>query len=336
MRAGAAVTAGAVCAALLAAATLATAASTTAPGRNGRIAFNRYRYREDTPPWSEIFVVNPNGRGLKRITHAPKGYQDDRPDWAPDGSGIVFMRCAPNGGRCAIWSVSATGARPRRLSPRCIGRRTSPRCVDDSAAVYSPNGKRLAFSRFQGRGPSEIVIADTKLHHLRLLTIGTDPGWSPSGRQLVFARSNDPETGLKPVGGRALFVVNANGSRLRRLTPWALKAGDRPDWSPDGAWILFRTIPNGPGDYSKGNLYAIRPDGTELRQLTHFPPTVRILRSGSYSPDGSSIVFATTAGATRALGLLPDLFVMSADGTDIRPLTRSPNWDGSPVWGPRP
>lgn len=85
----------------------------------------------------------------------------------------------------------------------------------------------------------------------------------------------------------------------------------------------------------KGNLYVIRPDGTDLRQLTHFPPTVRILRSGSYSPDGNSIVFATTAGATRALGVLPDLFVMSADGTDIRPLTRSPNWDGSPDWGPR-
>jgi hypothetical protein len=31
-----------------------------------------------------------------------------------------------------------------------------------------------------------------------------------------------------------------------------------------------------------------------------------------------------------------DLFVMSADGTDIRPLTRSPNWDGSPDWGSRP
>jgi hypothetical protein len=90
------------------------------------------------------------------------------------------------------------------------------------------------------------------------------------------------------------------------------------------------------GDFRQGNLYTVRPDGTRLRQLTHFASSVRVLQTGSYSPDVASIIFATTAGATRGLGLLPDVFVMRADGTDIRPVTRSRNWDGSPDWGRDP
>jgi Tol biopolymer transport system component len=51
-------------------------------------------------------------------------------------------------------------------------------------------------------------------------------------------------------------------------------------------------------------------------------------------PDGSQIVFATTSGATDPARGLPDLFVMRAEGTDIRQVTHSKNWDGWPDWGP--
>jgi Tol biopolymer transport system component len=313
---------------------LAVVANATAPGKDGRIAFNRYRYRDDVL-WSEIFVANSDGSGERKITDAPKGYQDSYPDWSRDGSRIVFVRCAPNEGRCAIWSVKADGTGQRRLSPPCPrGAPPSPQCVDDSGPAYSPDGRRIAFSRFSSQGSSVVMIGDLQLKHLRRVAIGTDPTWSPNGKQLAFARFNDPGTGRKPVDGRAIFVVNADGTHLRRLTAWRLKAGDRSDWSPDGTRILFRTMPNGEGDYGKGNIYTIRPDGSGLRQLTHFPASVRVLQTGSYSPDGASILFMTTAGATRGLGLLPDVFVMTADGTDIRPVTRSRNWDGSPDWGP--
>jgi Tol biopolymer transport system component len=326
----------AVVCATFAASASAIAAHATAPGKNGRIAFNRYRYRDDVL-WSEVFVANADGSDERKITHAPKGYQDNDPDWSPDGSRIVFGRCAPNEGRCAIWSVKADGTEPKRLSPPCLpGAPPSPRCVDDTGSAYSPDGRSIAFSRFEGRGPSAVIVGDAQFRHLRRVAVGTEPTWSPNGKQLAFARFNDPGTGREPVNGRAIFVVDADGTHLRRLTAWRLKAGDRPDWSPDGTRILFRTMPNGEGDYGGGNVYTIRPDGSGLRQLTHFPPTVRVLQTGSYSPDGASILFMTTAGATRCLGLLPDVFVMSADGTDVRPVTRSCNWDGSPDWGPRP
>jgi hypothetical protein len=59
-------------------------------------------------------------------------------------------------------------------------------------------------------------------------------------------------------------------------------------------------------------------------------------RQGARRPFAGRLLTPVTASATRCLGLLPDVFVMSADGTDIRPVTRSCNWDGSPDWGPRP
>jgi len=332
--------------ALLAAAVVlglaAAVAHATAPGKNGRIAFVRYRL-SDNPVWAEIWVINPDGSRERQVSYAPRGYVDLAPDWAPDGSRIVFERCAPNHGRCTIWSVKPDGSGEKMLSPSC----RSGSCPDDSEPSYSPDGRELAFVRF-GAGKDAIVVADTSLRHPReVFSFGRVPGrpnvdspaWSPDGKQLAFVVSNENGTSFKPVDGVAIEVVNVDGNGRRRLTPWKLRAGtwDGLDWSPDGGRILFRTKQSTRTD-AGGNLYTIRLDGTGLRQLTHFKaldPLPGALRVGSYAPDGSSICFATyhNAAEAGATSSLPDVFVMSADGTNVRPVTRALNWDGDPDWG---
>jgi Tol biopolymer transport system component len=64
-----------------------------------------------------------------------------------------------------------------------------------------------------------------------------DPQRSPDGRRIVFVRMNGT---ARPRHGQAIFVVNADGSGLRRVAPWTLRAGDEPDWSRDGKEILVR------------------------------------------------------------------------------------------------
>jgi TolB protein len=241
--------------------------------------------------------------------------------------------------------VKADGSGEKMLSPSC----RPGFCPDDTSPSYSPDGSELAFVRF-GAGKDAVVVADTSLRHPReVFSFGRAPGrpsvdapaWSPEGKQLAFVVSNENGTRFKPVNGVAIDIVNVDGSGLRRLTPWKLRAGsgagDGPDWSPDGSGILFRTKPSTRTD-SGGNLYTIRPDGTGLRQLTHFnalDPQPGALRVGSYAPDGSSICFATYHNAVEPgpAATLPDVFVMSADGTNIRPVTRALNWDGDPEWG---
>jgi Tol biopolymer transport system component len=297
----------------------------TPPGKNGQIAFQRYELH-DAPYAAHIVVANSDGSGQRTLTHASRrGIEDGEPDWAPDGSRIAFARCSP--AVCSIYTVRPTARDLRRLSPRCP--RTRPRlCKNDHDPAYSPDGRHIAFWRGnaeKANGGLMLMVGDAQLKHVHRLGPGYAPTWSPDGKRLVFlARTKNSQ---------ALYVSNADGSGRHRITPSGLPAGDQPDWSPDGTRILFLS-----GRADHGNLFTIRPDGTGLRQLTHYKTSGEKLtkvQAGSYSPDGQSIVFATVVGAVNPPGAtLDDVFVMTADGTDIRPVTRARNWDGSPDWGP--
>lgn len=322
-------------------------------GRTGEIAFARFRF-VNSPLREEIWVVSPNGSGLKRLTRVSANVTDSSPTWSRDGSKLLFVRCAPrNGhaceGRQTIWSVDADGSHLHMLSRACrrtgSSRSAFARCPDDAQAAYSPDGHRIAYLRYTGI--PEIAVADTNLRHVHpLLPFGKHGvpdidglAWSPDGTQLAFTVHNDTGKRFKPVGGRAVFVVDLDGSGLRRVTPWKLHAGGlgELDWSPDGRNILFRSYAAhglGPGP-PDGDIYSIHPDGTGLRRLTHFPVGTGV-QLGSYSPDGKQIVFTTQHGATPNSGPFPwpDIFVMRADGSNVIPLTRTKNWEGLPQWRP--
>ena len=83
-----------------------------------------------------------------------------------------------------------------------------------------------------------------------------------------------------------------------------------------------------PASSFRSQVYVVRPDGTGLRQFTHFKPETNIL-SCSFSPDGKWITFSKSGR-----GREPDIFVMRANGTDVRPVTRSAVCDSAPDWGP--
>jgi TolB protein len=152
------------------------------------------------------------------------------------------------------------------------------------------------------------------------------PVFSPDGRQIVFERHN---SGLsRPADKHAVFVINADGTNLHRLTPWGENDGDNPDWSPNGKWIIYHSHlddPTGQAQY-----FLIHPDGTGRKQLTHYPHGTHVA-SASFSPDGSSIVLSKGPEGGNV-----DVYTMRLDGTHLRRLTRSRLWDSAPEWGPAP
>ncbi|MDX6537502.1 MAG: TolB protein [Gaiellales bacterium] len=324
------------------------AIATSAPAPSGRVVFMRYRL-QNNPLWSELFIADADGSHERKLTHAPNGFEDDHPSWSRHGTTIVFQRCPSRGnGSCAIFATGIGGGGARRLSSHCRPGGGLPSCVDEHAPAYSPDGRRIAFIRFDGvplaGGVKDglIMIARPDLRLAKVLvpfaTLRSDPddlAWAPDGKHLAFTVVND-DGAAKPANGRALYTVGADGHGVRRITPWSLRAAGRPSWSPDGRTILFATQPAGT-DESLGygaNLYTVRPNGTGLRQLTHNGGYARIF-AGAYSPhDGSWIVFSTTEDAVGADRGLPDLFVMRSDGSGIRHLTRSVAWDSAPAWGP--
>jgi Tol biopolymer transport system component len=316
---------------LIAAATVTTGAAgatgshASSAAENGRIAFTRYfgpRYDDKTR--SALFTVARSGRGERRLTHPGSEASDFEPDWSPDGSQVAFTRSGRFGP--ATYTVRSDGSGLARVSRPC--RRAKPRrCDQDITPAFSPDGRDVTFASSDGRLPTGIVIVGSDGRNRRVVvpatwTVeGVDPRFSPDGNRIVFERHN---LGRKqPKDGRAVFLVNVDGSGLSRVTPWSLDAGD-PDWSPDGKWILF-----GSNEELKkpSQLYLIHPDGTGLDQLTRVRRgTLRA--SASFSPDGKWIVFAASGVGGKA-----DLYTMRANGTDVRRLTRTRLWDSAPDWG---
>jgi len=320
-------------AALVAALAWTMLAQATPGGARGKIAFARYRF-VDNPLRREIWVSNPDGTGLRRVSKAPANVVDSSPSWSPDGKRLVFTRCSTDeSAGCTVWAVNADGTGQHELSTSCPDMHSSS-CIGDDGAAYSPDGHWVVYNHGD---LSEIAIANPDFRDVHAFPVPAatpDVGafaWSPNGRRIAFEARNDTRS--------AVFIVNTDGSHLRRLTPWRLKAydGDQIDWSANGARILFRSTTSEPQGAlpPDGDIYAIRPDGTHLRRLTHLPRGSG-LELGSFSPNGKWIVFATTAGATPKgsfLGRWPDIFRMRIDGTGRVPVTRTRNWEGAPTWG---
>ena len=87
--------------------------------------------------------------------------------------------------------------------------------------------------------------------------------------------------------------MDADGNNVKQLTHMRIEhweLASRPNWSPDGEWILFE------GSIVEGNLeqgrqiYAMRPDGTDMWQVSE-PVPGAFMVSGRWSPDGKRILY---------------------------------------------
>jgi TolB protein len=254
--------------------------------------------------------------------------------WRPDGSGLAFA--GRKGGDTDLWmhlfEAGPDGSSPHRLTTECA----LPACAEETDPAFSPDGTRLVAVRLadvrNGKPTrSVLVIYDLATGHGQELSstsfpyatrdIG-HPRWSPDGSRIVFHVVMDPPSTRRRLvypeptapGPSSVFVVGADGSGLRQITPDGLEAGD-PDWSPDGSLIVF-----GPTswhlwlyglDQTDWAIKTVRPDGTDLRV---------VLADGaagtpSWTADGR-ILFTDSNGPDSRIQ------VIDADGSDRQDVAR--------------
>lgn len=174
---------------------------------------------------------------------------------------------------------------------------------DEAVPSWSPDGTRVAFSRYDGHRERAAVL-DLRTRRVRDVGYGYNPDWSPDGKRLVF---------LDAEGFDDLVTMRADGSNRHRLKLKRTGIADEtdPSWSPRGDRIAF----------GGNGLYTVRPNGSGLRRLRR---EGRIGRA-SWSPNGQRIAFDCAVRRSS-------ICVVNADGSKLRKVT---NLGQGPAWSRR-
>lgn len=183
--------------------------------------------------------------------------------------------------------------------------------------VISPDGTEVAFSH-----GGDIWVAEIETGQCRRVTdhVAYDwaPVWFPDGTKIAYTSYRD--------GNEDVYTVPSNGGTPTRHT-WYGTYDVPLDITPDGEDILFRSY----RDMYASNLFLVDTEGGLERRVTSDSD---VNREACYSSDGSKIVVARgSQGWTRRDyrgSSDTDLYVMDADGTDMRWVESS--HDGLDYW----
>ena len=249
----------------------------------------------------QLFVMDSDGRNLKRVTH--NSGNNISPAWSPDGSKLIFQ--TDQDGNWEIYVISVDGELAQLTDD----------AADDLSPDWSPDGNRIVFSSNRN-GKQHIYVMNSDGSSLQQITSSTaedsEPAWSPDGKRIVFTSLRD--------GNQDIYVMNADGSNPNRLTDDP-RVDSNPRWSIDGK-ILFTSNRGGQPD-----IYVMDDTGRNVSRLT----TSGASRA-AWSPDGKRVAFVSRSTEMIGGAYWLQVYVIDADGSNLKMITRSPNSTFVPKW----
>ncbi|MDB6080804.1 MAG: hypothetical protein JWO53_76 [Chlamydiia bacterium] len=218
-------------------------------------------------------------------------------------------------------------------------------------AYFSPDSKTIIFQAVpEGQTQYQIYTLNLEekeeIRAPRMVSTGygacTCAYFRPDGKKIIFASSHeDPQLlqaeyeqsapGYKREGGNYsweftpymnIYEANPDGSHLVALTTGPTYHAECA-YSPDGTHIVFASNLNG-----RMNLYTMKADGSDVRQVTH---SARSYNGGPFfSPDGSQIIYRADPDKPHYL----QIYLMNRDGTDSKKLTNNSAVNWAPYFHP--
>lgn len=276
------------CAGLALAATAALSAAAGPPAGHGqKIVFGSNR----ADGQRDLYVVNEDGTGLRRLTFDGEDYRERVATWSPDGTRIAFA--ASHDGNVDIYTMDANGGDRRRIT-------TDP--ARDDYPEWTSDG-RIVFMRNLFACPCSewIVNADgSNLQQLSLAGNASAAEPAPHGDRVAYA-SFDPSGTFGVLHVATLGPGNTvSGDRAITTPPHdGQDQGDfEPHWSPNGSDIVFlRDHGNVDND-----IFVVHSDGSGLKRLTTTPNRVEFW--ANWSSDGKEVLFQdASSGKLKAVSV---------------------------------
>ena len=235
----------------------------------------------------ELWAMRADGTGAQQL-RKDAGYSNAA--WSQDGTRLLLeMEDASGVSHAYLADVGDvigplvdtgfdTGA-----DTACNDKSGQPAPCQSGDFTISPDGQRVAFTQrctYSVPGCGFITILDLGTGELTELTATLEQGhrgypgfaaWSPDGTQIAYIREPDRGAG----GGIAdsnLWLIDADGTNPHKVD-LAVSRVTAPQWSPDGRTLALMSdlYIDGPEPESQilvQDVYTVRTDGTDLRQLT--------------------------------------------------------------------
>jgi Tol biopolymer transport system component len=276
--------------------------------------------------------------------------------WSPDGRTIAFADRNSTSEPFSIFALTIDTGRRDRLTTPPLG------AFGDTHCAFSPDGRRLAVSRYFNRYQSDLVIVglgDPQGAAIERLTYDSSGiegvEWTPDGEAIVFGSHNglwsiavEARPGQKPrqiaaagmypafsqpVAGGLARLVFEHTVRDVNIWRWAAGAGAGSTVRIPGSTLWEdhpaispdgRHIAFASNRTGANEIWTANIDGSDARQLTFHEGPVVI--SPQWSPDGSSIAFSSQVGGNR------DIYVIRRDGSGSQRLTSEPSQEDNPSW----
>ena len=195
---------------------------------------------------------------------------------------------------------------------------------NQSQPSFSPDGNQVAFvwngsSRDNYDIYVKVIGTETPLRLTSDPAADFSPVWSPDGLYIAFLRYSDTDRGI--------YLLPVIGGTARKIyTPIGKIEWERGSvsWSPDGKRLVF---PDGKSASSPSQIYSLALDSLQAHSISKPPEHWDGDSDPVFSPDGTHIAFVRAVEAA-----IRDVYVMDADGSNVRRVTSDDRDVESLVW----